>query len=490
MRVKSGGFGSFLGVLVLALPIVSFPRNPGSPVSQANPALTNAAHSLSKLPQARGFITRRVDKKIVCSEASPEEARSLRRGNTGEPLHVISTPRSGRSLSAEATGLTIVLRATNQLENFPAAKAAYLAAAATWESLIATPITITIDVDFGPTWFGEAFGALVLGETNAQEIGDDSIYPDLRQALIQQASTPRETALEGGLPVTAVPTDLGSTTFVISPSANWRALGFISATADPVGEETEFGDPPATGFNSSFRYDFNPSDGIDPNSLDFNAIALHEIGHVLGFDSQTGGRELDATFPVAVSIWDLFRLRPGSTLNAFPSAQRILSSGDPQVYFSGSSELALSTGRPDGSGGDGNQASHWKDDRFTGQIIGIMDPTLDDGQHVVITANDLLALDSFGYRVVTEPASPDAPALSAVSLTGKKLTINGSRLVEPLQIEVNGVTVSPPLFPTTNAAGTKAKIKGSKSALNLTTGANQVRVLSGGLGSNTFVLNL
>ncbi len=490
MRVKSGGFGSLLGALALTMPIVSFPQDPGFPTSQVKPEIISATHSLSRLPEARGFITRRVDKKVICSEASPEEARRLRRDDAGEPLHVISARRSGRTLSAEAAGLTIVLRATNQLENFPEAKAGFLAAAATWESLIATPITITIDVDFGPTWFGEAFGATVLGETSPQEIGDDSIYPDLRQALIEQASTPRETALYGGLPVASVPTDLGSTTFVIAPSATWRALGFISATADPAGEKAEFGDPPATGFNSNFRYDFNPGDGIDPDKLDFNAIALHEIGHVLGFDSETGARELDASSPLAVSVWDLFRLRPGSTLDAFASVQRILSSGDPQVYFSGSSELALSTGRPDGSGGDGNQASHWKDDRLTGHVIGVMDPTLDDGQHLAITSNDLLALDSFGYQLKTEPTNPDAPALSNVSLTGKKLTINGSRLIEPLQIEINGVTVSPPLNTSTNASGTKVKIKGSRSALNLTAGPNQVRVLSGALGSNTLVLNL
>ena len=490
MRGKSGRVGSLLVALVLALPIVSFPRSTGSPVSQVKPAIATAAHSLSRLPQARGFITRRVDTKIICSEASPDEARGLRRSDGGESLHVISRARSGRTLSAEAAGLTIVLRATNQLENFPDAKAAYLTAAATWESLIATPITITIDVDFGPTWFGEAFGADVLGETSSQEVGDDSIYPDLRQTLIEQASTPEEATLYAALPVASVPTDIGSTVFVISPSATWRALGFISATADPVGEESDFGDPPATGFNSNFRYDFNPSDGIDPDKLDFNAIALHEIGHVLGFDSETGAQELDSTFPLAVSIWDLFRLRPGSTLDTFGSVSRILSSGGQQVDFSGSSELALSTGRPDGSGGDGNQASHWKDDRFTGQVIGIMDPTLDDGQQRTITSNDLLALDSFGYRLATEPSNPDAPSLSNASLSGKKLTIKGKRLAEPIQIEINGSIVSPPLNTTTNGAGTKVKIKGSTSALNLKPGSNQVRVLSGGLGSNTLVLNL
>ena len=315
------------------------------------------------------------------------------------------------------------------------------------------------------------------------------MYPDLRQTLIQQASTPQETMLYGGLPNASVPTDLGSTTFVIAPSATWRAVGFINATADPAGD-SEGSDPPATGFNSNFGYDFNPGDGIDPDKLDFNAIALHEIGHVLGFASETGARELDASSPLAVSIWDLFRLRPGSTRDAFTSVERILSSGDQQVFFSGSSELALSTGRPDGSGGDGNQASHWKDDRVTGHATGVMDPTLDQGQHLIITSNDLLALDLFGYELKAESTNPDAPALSKVSLTGKKLTISGSRLIEPIQIEINGLIVSPPLNAGTNGSGTKVKLKGNKGVLNLTAGSNQVRVVSAGLGSNTLVLNL
>jgi hypothetical protein len=488
MLVESGAFRSLLALCVLTLPVVGLPRNIEFSPSQPGAQITGGKHSLLRLPAARGFVTRRLDQKIICSAASPDEARSLRRDDRIAPLHVISNVRRG--LSAEAAGLTIVLRATDQLESFPQAKAAYLAAAATWESLIATPITITIDVDFGPTWFGEAFGASVLGETTSQEIGDDSIYPDLRQSLIENASTAQETTLYDALPVASVPTDLGPTTLVIAPSATWRALGFISATADPVGEESDFGDPPATGFNSSFSYDFNPDDGISPGRLDFNAIALHELGHVLGFDSEAGARELDADFPLAVSIWDLFRLRPGSTLDAFPTVQRIISSGGQQVHFTGSSELGLSTGRPDGSGGDGNQASHWQDDRITGHLIGVMDPTLEDGQHVTITSDDLLALDSFGYRLRTEPANPNAPALSQVSLTGKKITINGSRLIAPLQVEINGLVVSPPINATPNSSGTKLKLKGSRSALNLTAGPNQVRVISAGLGSNTLMLNL
>ena len=47
----------------------------------------------------------------------------------------------------------------------------------------------------------------------------------------------------------------------------------------------------------------------------------------------------------------------------------------------------------------GNKHLHWKDDRLTGQCVGIMDPTLADGQRDVITENDLAALRSLGYTV-------------------------------------------------------------------------------------------
>src|SRR6266705_6597861 len=84
----------------------------------------------------------------------------------GEPLHIISSDRRSRtrSLSTESIGLQIVLHATSQLENYPTAKAAFLNAAAAWESLITTPITVVIDVDFGPSWFGQRYGANVLGQ--------------------------------------------------------------------------------------------------------------------------------------------------------------------------------------------------------------------------------------------------------------------------------------------------------------------------------------
>ena len=443
------------------------------------------------IAESHAFINYRTDGKIGCREATEEEASALKRRG-GQSLHVISPSRSAstQSLSAESAGLHIVLRATNQLENFPTAKAAFLNAAATWESLISTPITVIIDVDFGPTWFGEAYDDNVLGQTDSQALGDSSIYSEVRDSLVGLAATDDQIGLFGRLPQSAIPTDIGTTTYVLAPSAQWRALGFINPVADPDSEQNDLGDPPAVGFNSAFDYDFDPSNGVDSNRIDFDSVAAHELGHVLGFMSNAGYRELARNSPVAVTIWDIFRFRPGVTLDGFATAQRILSSGGSQEFFDGSREVALSTGRPDGTGGDREQSSHWKDDRLTGNYVGIMDPTLADGQRDTITENDLAALRSFGYTVVGDASSSDEPTIKNASYNGRKLKIKGKKFKGELQVEINGLVLAATIELDVNSSGKKLEIKASQSVLNLLSGTNQVRVISNGVASNTFTFTL
>src|SRR5439155_15797817 len=170
--------------------------------------------------------------------------------------------------------------------------------------------------------------------------------------------------------------------------------------------------------------------------------------------------ELDSTSPVAVSIWDFFRFRPGVTFDTLPTAQRILSSGGTQDFFDGTREVGLSTGRPDGTGGDREQASHWKDDRLTGQYIGIMDPTLADGQRDVITENDRAALRSFGYTVI-QPAA-DAPTVSGASVNGKKLAITGTGFAGLVEVVINGLPVPSTVAKAVNDSSKKIKIKASQ----------------------------
>jgi hypothetical protein len=260
--------------------------------------------------------------------------------------------------------------------------------------------------------------------------------------------------------------------------------------ADPTAEQNALGSPPAVGFNSQFDYDFDPSNGISANSIDFDAVAVHEIGHVLGFDSDTGYRELVRNAPLSVSVWDPFRFRPGTSFDSFTTGERILSSGGTQNFFDGTQEIGLSTGRPDGTGGDREQASHWKDDRLTGQHIGIMDPTLADGVRETITDKDLAALKIFGYTVGTATVSPDSPTLTDATYSGKKLRLKGSGLSGQVDVEINGQVVSSGLTITLNDAANKLVVKAKQAVLNLQSGANQIVVIANGARSNAFTLTL
>ncbi len=363
----------------------------------------------------------------TCREAATESERLLTTGSNGVEMRVISSPIRAQG----PNGLTITLQSTAQLDGFPDAKAAFLRAAAFWEALIQNPITIIVDVDFGPQRFGQNFPTDVLGSTGTQSLIATNSFPDIRAALLARASNDAERAVYNLLPATEMPSDNGATDDVVSTSTLLRALGIIAANADRASEQQQFGNPPSIGFNSAFTFDFDPSNGITQGSIDFDAVAVHEIGHALGFTTQAGNQP--ATGSARIGIWDLFRFAPGITQQNFTQTQRSLGAGGAPVFYSGitgSPELALSTGATS-AGGDGRQTSHWKDDSLTGTHIGIMDPTLPSGRRFVVTDNDKAALEIFGYTLNAVGGggggTGTAPSTSQMTarLDGDSLTITG-----------------------------------------------------------------
>lgn len=348
--------------------------------------------------QADGFVIVRDGAGTACRPVTVDEFEQYRMGEPRTGLSVISSPEA-RQEQLTQQSFKIVLRATSQLDNFPAAKDAFLRAAARWESIITTPISVIIDVDYGPTRFGSPWSSSsVIGSTSNQTLGAPNLLGPLRSSWLINATNSQQSSIFTSLPSNTVSTDLGSTSTVFASSPVLRAAGFLAPTANPD-QEPNFGSPPSIGFNSAIDFDFDESNGIDADKIDFYAAAVHEIGHVLGFTSFVGLLEVSPTSSLGLTQWDLFRFRPGVDTTTFGNAKRQIISGGEHVHFAGLNEIQLSTGRVDGQEGDGRQASHWKDDAQSGQYVGIMDPTASDGIGEEITAQDLITLGHFGYAV-------------------------------------------------------------------------------------------
>ena len=193
-------------------------------------------------------------------------------------------------------------------------------------------------------------------------------------------------------------------------NANAKALGLLDGDKDKLDGYIVMSD--LTG-QSNVQWDYDPfRDGeIADNSLDFVSVALHEIGHVMGFVSGmddgdwlnvvTKANEENKEFKGDAMKFstplDLFRY----SANSAAKGQTDLSFGG-NAFFSidgGQTNLGnFSTGEYQDLGGDGYQASHWK--QSDNNALGIMDPVLKLGQQREISSLDTIAMDVMGWDVV------------------------------------------------------------------------------------------
>ncbi|MEE8452128.1 MAG: NF038122 family metalloprotease [Thermoguttaceae bacterium] len=326
---------------------------------------------------------------------------------------------------AAGDGLTININPGPGLLGNQAALDAFNRAANTWSTRIDDDIVVNIDADLIDLGAGSTIGQTSSSDFIATEpnefrdvmVADAADEPDDTIVSFLPDMADYTAILPDGFSVARLPLQEGGQALMSATRANLKALGFPAALLD------SFDDGAADGtinFNSQFSFDFDNSNGVDFDKIDFESAAAHEIGHALGFISIVD--DIDAlvdqslTGTVYPTTLDVFRFENGvvghdpSTAAEFQSFPRYLLPGGSaitdQIWGIGESdaELPMSTGA---FTGDGNQASHWLDDSLNQSVmIGMMDPSIAFGQTFTVTDADLRALDLIGYEIaVPEPST-------------------------------------------------------------------------------------
>lgn len=286
---------------------------------------------------------------------------------------------------------------------------AFELAAQFWEGALADNAVVNIDIDFTTL----ASGVLGSAGSATQSVRVDDFFAAL---ALDSSSASDNTAVanlpmlsaSGGLDFTTQIFDSVANALVIglddNDSANNVVLSLNTANAKALGLFTGLagGVDASIAFSDAFTWDFDNRDGVSAGHQDFVGVAIHEIGHSLGFTSGIDIVDFVIDDPQSLENFRIF-----SGLDVFRySADGVLDlSVGTDSYFSidgGASSLAeFSTGRLNG---DGQQASHWKDNLG----LGIFDPTAEPAGTVnVVTSLDLQAIDVIGWDLaqVPEPAS-------------------------------------------------------------------------------------
>jgi hypothetical protein len=312
--------------------------------------------------------------------------------------------------------------------------AAFRSAADFWQSRLADPITVYVDIGFGDQGFNG-----VLGSTSAATM--TSAYASIRSRLVVDQTSVQDAVALTHLPSGAavawqVSTLDGGSRFDNDGFAgcdaqgqcgtNNRELRLTTANARALGVATDTDATNPDGsivFNAAYAalFQFGRSGSVAADKVDFVTVAEHELGHLLGFQSGVDLVDMqygcvgstDANCMESLATYtplDLFRYSATGLRDVGVGSAAYLS------LDGGATALShFSSGR---FGGDGYQADH-----FAATEATLMRPFIRRGESYDATASDLAAFDAIGWDLALPVPEPGEAALLLVGLLGLKRRI-------------------------------------------------------------------
>ncbi len=292
-----------------------------------------------------------------------------------------------------------------------------------WSKYLGDDVNVNIHVETTDQLPGSAIGGALPGLKVNQS------YNSWRNHLANdQTSTDDETALahlqndDDGFTALIDGTESEENSKLRMTRANAKAVGMINTDQKALDGVILMSN--LTHESVGWNYDYT-GDTVPSNTLDFLSVAIHEIGHILGFvsgvddpgvlkvgagddddDDGLGGDDDEGSFlRDSANPLDMFRYTDQSKTDGVID---LSVGGNP--FFSidgGETELGeFATGENTWLGGDGDQASHWKQQDGA---LGMMEPVIKAGERREFSNLDLLAMDVIGWDRQTSDI--DLPAL-------------------------------------------------------------------------------
>ncbi len=358
----------------------------------------------------RGLTAADLERMAAAHEA--EFAGVALEGAGGGPGTGGFTPRVGPIVINYQLGASVPAAAA---PSFALAKA-YL------ESKFRDAITVTVTVSFA------ALPAGVIGATGSNYVNNVT-YTQSRNTL--QSGWDSNDTIQAFLPTgSTVPVKYAGAGGAVTNETfvQWTRAAYKSTVGTLTGATADG----QMQYNSTFTFDYDPSNGVSGNALSLVDTIIHETLHAMGF---TSGVDFN---PEATNVLDLYRFQNSAnnpaTTAQFQTFARLL------TFNSGSDDMVCDviSGQWRMSDGDPWQASHFS---FVGNnpssSLGIMQPALWNGTTYYpnyLKASDLAMMDAIGYddvdlcRSPSITAHPSSATRDVGGLVGFSVTATGTGL--------------------------------------------------------------